>query len=194
MPSPLGHFLAGLSVGIAADPEAEPSTRPVRAYATRFALVCAALGMGPDLDLLMPDAVIYKFHRTATHSLFAVSVVFIVSMLVTGKVTSYARRVWWSTVFALSWGSHLLLDWLGTDPSRPAGIQLLWPFSTHFFISGVNFFPATERFPNAPYFLLQNLTAAVVEICVGIPLVALAMYLSSRRGRRDSAATRGNAR
>jgi hypothetical protein len=39
----------------------------------------------------------------------------------------------------------LLTDWLGTDPSKPAGIQLLWPFNHHWFISGWNLFPRTER-------------------------------------------------
>lgn len=182
MPSPLGHTLAGLAVGIATDPKTAAGRRPFRAYLTSYAILCAFLAAAPDLDLLLHRRIIWNFHRTATHSLFAVAAVFIVTALVTGEVTRRPRRWINATTFALAWASHLLMDWLGADPSRPAGLQLLWPFSDAYFISGFDYFPATERDTKVAHFLIQNARAATVEMLAGGVLLAIALYASSRRG------------
>lgn len=184
MPSPLGHFLAGLAVGVAADPEPPPASQPFRRALTSFTLTCGVLAAAPDLDLIVPDAVIDNFHRSATHSFVAVALVFIVSVVVTGKVTPRANRWWYASAFAAAWSTHLLMDWLGADPSRPAGIQLLWPFSPEYFTSGIDFFPATERnIRQEDLFLVRNFKAAFVETVVGIPLVTLAWWTSRLRAR-----------
>ncbi len=187
MPSPLGHFLAGLAVGIATDPEPPPTRRPLREHLTGFALACGALAAAPDLDLLLHKTLLGEFHRTATHSVTAVALVLIIGVLVTGKVTRRRSR-WWAVVFAAAWGTHLLMDWLGADPSRPPGQQLLWPFSDRYFISGIDFFPSTERNFHGEKFLIRNMIAGVTELAVGIPLVALGWLLGLPRrmavGRR----------
>lgn len=189
MPSPLGHSLAGLAVGIATDAETAPDRRPFRSHLTRYSLLTAFLAAAPDLDLLLHRRVIHDFHRTATHSFFAIAVVFIVMAFVTGQVTTRSRR-WTDALFgALAWASHLLMDWLGADPSNPSGLQLLWPFSSRYFISGVNFFPATERNVHQSFFLVQNMRAAVVELCVAGILLAVALYVNSRRGARSGPRT-----
>jgi membrane-bound metal-dependent hydrolase YbcI (DUF457 family) len=182
MPSPLGHTLAGLAVGIATDPKTASGGRPFRAYLTSYAILCAFLAAAPDLDLLLHRRIIWNFHRTATHSLFAVAAVFIVTALVTGEVTRRPRRWINATTFALAWASHLLMDWLGADPSRPSGIQLLWPLSDQFFVSGIDYFPATERDTKVAHFFIQNARAATVEALTGGVLLALALYANSRRG------------
>jgi len=141
------------------------------------------LAAAPDLDLAVPHALIDHFHRTATHSLTAVALVFIVSLVVTGKVTAGSGRLRQALVFSGAWGTHLLMDWLGADPSVPSGIQLFWPFSPDFYMSGVTIFPAIERNIQRSHFLVQNATAAVVEVAVGVPLVLLANWVSARRAR-----------
>ncbi len=188
MPSPLGHCLAGLAVGIATDPSTVPSKRPLLSYLTRYAWLTACLAVGPDLDLLLHDRVIIDFHRTATHSFTAVAAVFIVTAFVTGGVTTRARRWWDASMCALAWSSHLFMDWLGADPSTPSGLKVFWPFSDRFYISGLGFFPATERDIHVSHFLVQNARAATVELCVGGILVAVALYINSRRAERESAA------
>jgi inner membrane protein len=83
---------------------------------------------------------------------------------------------------AAAHASHLLLDWLGADPSLPFGIQALWPFSHRWFISGWNLFPSTERrhmFSAAA--MVINLEAAAWEIAIMGPIV-LALGLWRRRG------------
>ena len=68
MPSPIGHALAGVAVVYAAD------AIDGRRSSTTALAICAGLAMLPDIDLFAPDA-----HRTATHSLTAACITFIVA-------------------------------------------------------------------------------------------------------------------
>src|SRR5262245_39039738 len=144
MPSPLGHALAGLAVAVAGDRRPVPGfwqflTRP-------FAITCILVAALPDADLLLGG-----FHRTITHSVGATAAVIIVAMAVTAWVTPIRRRTTgrspWTIALlcASAHATHLLTDWLGTDLFTPAGIQLMWPFSERWFISGWNLFPQIER-------------------------------------------------
>src|SRR4051812_25436573 len=108
MPSPIGHALAGLAVAWGSD------LLPPRAGGRPGGLhpdyVCVMLAVLPDADLLLPVA-----HRTVTHSIAAVAAVgllIIVASRVTGKVT---RTV--AVACVAAYASHLLLDWLQTDPT-----------------------------------------------------------------------------
>lgn len=187
MPSPIGHVLAGLSVGWFAEPAPagapEPSTPTtrIRGAVTPFVLWCAFVAAIPDADLLIPH-----FHRSGTHSVTATALVLIITAGVTGKVT---RRPAWLLVWALgiAHASHLLLDWLGTDRFPPPGLQLLWPFSDQFHYSGVDLFPPVERRIMRPEALGVNLTAALTEIVIMGPVAAAAWIV--RRTRRSRART-----
>ncbi len=156
MPSPLGHSLAGLAVAFVSRPGSAVSA-PVPAAATgpepngsgparRWRAVvhsvwfwCALTAALPDIDLVIPQA-----HRSATHSVTATLLIFIVTVLVTGKVT---RRADWqlASTLAIAHASHLVLDWLGTDRFPPFGLQVFWPFSDRFYVSGLDLFPPVER-------------------------------------------------
>jgi membrane-bound metal-dependent hydrolase YbcI (DUF457 family) len=161
MPSPIGHLLAGVSVALAAQTAARP-------ISWRFGAACAVLAALPDADLAVAPAL----HRTVTHSVTSALVLMIIAAGVTGWVTRSAdgRPMWpqaWRVglICGLAWASHLVLDWLGSDPSPPRGIQLLWPFSERWFISGANLFPGTER--RNPFTLaatIQNARAALFEL------------------------------
>jgi membrane-bound metal-dependent hydrolase YbcI (DUF457 family) len=94
-----------------------------------------------------------------------------------------AAHVAWGLVliWAAAHASHLLLDWLGADPSWPFGIQALWPFSHGWFISGWNLFPVTERrHVFSAVSIAINLKAAAWEIAIIGPIV-LALGLWRRR-------------
>src|SRR5579884_2398360 len=130
MPSPIGHGLAGVAVVYAADFVDGRRSSP------RLVALCAGLAMLPDADLLVAGA-----HRTATHSLTATAVIFIVAAAVTGQVTRWRT----ATLCAVAQASHLLLDWLGADNFAPRGIQLLWPWSDRWFISNLDVFRQTAR-------------------------------------------------
>jgi len=150
VPSPIGHALGGAAVAWAAD------VVSARRRPARVALLCGAVAMLPDLDLLLPVR-----HRTFTHSAGAVGIVMIIAAAVTAWVTRRARgrssgpgtaaRVvmpgtWTIAILCGSaYASHILFDWLGADNSPPFGVQAWWPFSHDWYLSGLNVFRVTER-------------------------------------------------
>src|SRR5262245_34111858 len=109
MPSPIGHAIAGVAVAWGGDAVDR------RASSVRLVSVCAVLAAASDLDLLFPRA-----HRTYTHSVVAILIVFIVAASVTGGVTHlrasrYGGQARWRTalICCAAYASHPLLDWLG---------------------------------------------------------------------------------
>ena len=175
MPSPIGHILAGATIAWVSDSGAHvrtPSSTPgTGARLRNLTLVCAGLAAAADLDLLLPGT-----HRTVTHSVTAVAAVAIVAMAVTGKVTLSPGR--WRVVLACTaaYASHLLLDWLGADPTPPYGLQLLWPFSDRWFISNLDLFRGTARIRLfSPASLRINALAILQEVAILGP-IALAAW------------------
>lgn len=194
MPSPIGHVLAGLAVGwltepaTARTPTSTPTADAVRHghlfkrwpdVLTPFVLWCAFVAAIPDADLLLA----VSRHRVATHSLTATALVFIVAAVVTGKVT---RRLGLRLAAALAaaHGTHLLLDWMGTDPGPPSGLQLLWPFDRTYYVSGWDVFPPTDRRLQVPGAIGTNVRAAFAEIALLGPLAAGALFVRRRRRSR----------
>ena len=178
MPSPLGHALAGLTVGWLAE-STPPLTRTrVRDELSPLVLWCIAFAVLPDADLLV------DWHRSGTHSLMATVLIFIVAMVVTGKVT---RRPPWRLAIALAaaQGTHLLLDWLAMDPNPPSGVQLFWPFDHGFYVSGLDIFPGTERRLMMPGALMLNVRSAMWELLLVGPLALGAWIVRRARSRGD---------
>jgi membrane-bound metal-dependent hydrolase YbcI (DUF457 family) len=198
MPSPIGHALAGVAVAWTADLVDGRRSSP------RLVATCAGLAMLPDADLLLPG-----FHRTATHSITAAVVVFIIAVAVTGKVTEvcggvsktggcYTRggspgvshpftHLRTTLLASIAYASHLLLDWLGADNSPPRGIQLLWPFSDRWLISDWDIFRQTARqhFLTAPI-IWQNVTAVAQELAILVPIVLLLWLVRVKAAPRFS--------
>ena len=213
MPSPIGHALAGAAIAwsvnlrgpgplstLDARPQTPGSTPeaalnvvprwtegPSPGSIDAFTLLCAFLAAAPDLDLFVPYA-----HRAGTHSLLAVAVVAIfsiIAMTVTGRVTGPGRVgsrravIAWQVVLACTaaYASHLFLDWLGADDTPPRGLQILWPFSDRWFISDLDLFRGTARRDVFSALSMRtNALALVQEIAILGP-VALAAWLERRR-------------
>ena len=188
MPSPIGHALSGVAIAWTAS-LGEPRGPAGRTVSDRWLPVYVALAAAPDLDLLVHGA-----HRTATHSVTAMVLVTIVAAAVTGQVTRLrASRSGWQArwrvalLCGISYGSHLLLDWLAADNYPPRGIQLLWPFSGRWFISDVDLFRQTARqeFLTAPI-IRQNLIAVAQECLILLPILALIWWARRRQRQRES--------
>jgi membrane-bound metal-dependent hydrolase YbcI (DUF457 family) len=172
MPSPVGHALGGVAVAWIADlvPGDRAWRRRAGGWLARIGggatVACAALASAPDLDVLVGH------HRTFSHSITAAVVAGIVGALVAVRIRRPVARL--SLMCGGAWGSHLLLDWLGVDNYPPRGIQLLWPFSDRWFISGWDVFVQTARVHiftlNA---LIVNTRAIAWEVLVLAPIVAL---------------------
>ena len=175
MPSPLGHALAGVAVAWSADlvpgRRAWRTSVPAASFFERaggaLTWICAGLGILPDGDL------VFRVHRTFSHSLSALVFVTIIAAGVTGWVT---RRPVWRVALMCggAYGTHLLLDWVAIDRYLPYGIELFWPFSHEWFISGVDLFPQTARQRVFSLSSLRiNLIAMAWETAILLPVVAL---------------------
>jgi membrane-bound metal-dependent hydrolase YbcI (DUF457 family) len=176
MPSPIGHMLAGVATALASDIPRQKKDSDSDGRFFKSAALCASLAAAPDLDLLYPH-----IHRTMTHSVTAVAATFIIAAAVTGKVTRWRT----ATICALAWASHLLLDWLGTDWTPPRGVQLLWPFSREWFISGADVFRQTSmrHFFTWRIFVGNVLTIAQ-EVAILLPIVALLWFVRVKTAPR----------
>ena len=179
MPSPVGHALAGVAIAWGAD------LLDGRRSPPRTVALCAGLAMLPDADLLLRGT-----HRIATHSLTAAALTFIVAAAVTGKVTRWRM----AALCAAAYASHLLLDWLGADFFPPRGIQLLWPWSHEWFISGLDLFRQTARRDFlTPAIIRQNAIAVAQEIAILAPVVGLVWLVRVKTASRLPAqVTRGH--
>ena len=85
-----------------------------------------------------------------------------------------------AVTLVLAFTSHLVLDWLGADPTPPNGLQVFWPFSDHWYISGLDIFRGTARrniFTARSMWI--NATALAQEIAITGPI---AWIVFRRRG------------
>jgi membrane-bound metal-dependent hydrolase YbcI (DUF457 family) len=142
-------------------------------------LAAVAVAMAPDLDLLAGS------HRTYTHSIGATAIVAVVCGVVLGR-----RHAALSSVLSISaaHSSHVLFDWLGKDSSRPPGLTALWPFSTRFFVSGLDLFgEVSRRYWLPEQFILGNLQVLAWELFVLVPICVISWIVWSNRTVRRTA-------
>ena len=141
-------------------------------------MVFALLGMLPDFDFL------FDAHRGPTHSVTAAVTV----ALVAAFVARSRPRLWVAS--GAAYGSHVLLDWLGTDTVAPFGLMALWPFDGgHYQLATPVFLPVCRE-----YWLVDcwvSLTRTVgLELLLLVPLTAAALGLvpwgRRRLAKRDS--------
>ncbi len=162
MPSPLGHALGGMALGWLIAPR-------LGRGAAVAGVTYAAIGIAPDLDLLVGS------HSTYTHSVGAVGLVFLVAL-------AASRRPRVAVAIAAAWASHLALDWLGSDTSPPIGIMALWPFTREHYQSSFYVFDAVSRRYWLPdQFVWGNLRAAAKEVLILGPLAAVSYWIMKRR-------------
>ena len=165
MLSPLGHALAGITVGtIVAGARRQSPVLPLDwGTSAQPLLLFAMMGVLADVDFL------FGLHNMYTHSAGASVVVALAIMLVARE--GGAR---FGIACGAAYFSHVLLDWLGTDNVAPIGVMALWPFADEFYYSGWRWFMSISREYGAADFWSHNLRAVVWEIVwLGSPLVAV---------------------
>jgi inner membrane protein len=180
MPSPFGHALGGLAgAWLVAGPPG-PRARVPRSW-RRDVLLFGALGALPDIDLLI------GLHRGPSHGIGAAVMV---GLAAAALSTALAVRDRWRMALAcaFAYGSHTLLDWLGTDTSAPAGIMALWPLSREYYESGLHLFMAVSRRYGQPeIFWRQNLLALFRELVILLSALALIWRLAPLPPRNSRA-------
>jgi membrane-bound metal-dependent hydrolase YbcI (DUF457 family) len=187
VPSPIGHLLGGIAAAWTADllpgdrgwRTAGRDASWYRRAGDGITLACAAIAVSPDLDLSLAG------HRTVTHSVAAAAIVAIIAAGVTRWVTGGpVTRV--ALMCAGAYTSHLLFDWMAADTFFPYGIQLFWPLSGRWYISGWDVFLQTERYKIlGAAAMAKNAAAVSRETLMLVPLVA-ALWLLRARALRKS--------
>jgi hypothetical protein len=152
MPSPVGHALGGVLVGLGLLPRQA-------ATLVRDVAICAAAACLPDIDFA------WGRHAMETHSIGAAALAGMAAWVLT-------RRGDLAVAFALAWLSHVLFDWLGSDDSPPLGVMALWPFASEFYFAHAHVFEAISRRYHLPNFWEQNLWAVAKELLMLVPPVA----------------------
>jgi len=176
MPSPLGHALGGVIVGLLGDERRSPPTGGLWALASnRTLLLASAAAVAPDLDFL------WGRHNMETHSLGAAVLAALAVLLWTR-----GRAVRLAAIVGLAWTSHVLFDWLGSDTTPPLGVMALWPLSNTFYFADAFMFDAISRRTYLPNFWSHNLWAVVKEAALLGPLAALAAWGRRAKGRADA--------
>jgi hypothetical protein len=180
MPSPIGHALGGIAAGWLVQPHTHG--RSPRSYRTAT-IAFAALGMAPDLDLLLGP------HRGPSHSVGAAALVGLVAWMAFRASPSAARM---GLTCAAAYGSHVLLDWLGSDSSPPHGLVALWPFSmAHYQAAWPVFLSVSRRIHRPELFWVPNLRALALELLILVPAVSLAAFLRRARPLSEGSGHRG---
>ena len=169
MPTPVGHVLGGLAAAFLAFAAA-----PRQRWVTPGLLGAAALAaIFPDFDLLLGA------HRTYTHSIGAVVSVTLVSLVLLRKRAGVVTS---ALAIGAAYASHLVLDWFGKDSSNPPGLMLLWPFSSNYYLSGLDAFrEVSRRYWRPEEFVVGNLVAVAVEVLVLLPVLISAWVWWSGR-------------
>lgn len=196
MPTPIGHALGGLIVGLVLRPPSPPATsvppadlrpsqQPPSPAGTSVPAgnvpagngrgrdvsdlnVCAIVACLPDLDFL------WGRHNMETHSLgFAV--------LAGAVVFACRQSPRLAIACALAVASHVLFDWLGSDDFPPLGVMALWPITSQFYFADAFVFDAISRRYWLDGFVLHNVVAVVREAAILGPIAVLAWWWRRNR-------------
>jgi membrane-bound metal-dependent hydrolase YbcI (DUF457 family) len=154
VPSPVGHALGGVIVGQALAPSA--------------LLICAVAGVLPDIDFA------WGGHNRETHSLGAAAIAGLV-------VFAWRRSPRLAIAVTLSWASHVLFDWLGSDDTPPLGVMALWPLNSNFYFADAFVFEAISRRYWLDNFIPHNSWAVLREIILLGPICFIAWKVRNRR-------------
>jgi hypothetical protein len=85
----------------------------------------------------------------------------------------------------LSWASHVLFDWLGSDDTPPLGVMALWPLNSNFYFADAYVFEAISRRYWLDNFISHNTWAVFKEVLILGPLALIAfLWRARRRSRR----------
>ena len=182
MPSPLGHALGGLLIGLGTLPQRDVAL-------VRDLSLCAAVACLPDIDFA------WGRHAMESHSIGAAALVGVATLTLT-------RRRDLAVACTLAWLSHVLFDWLGSDDYPPLGVMALWPFTNEFYFAHAYVFEAISRRFEAANFWEQNLWAVAKEVLMLVPPVAglawwrttalKAAKLETRQSRRSTSPYKAN--
>lgn len=174
MPSPVGHALGGAIVNLLVAPKARGAWG-VGLGAWGSGLVIAA-AVAPDIDFA------WAGHNRQTHSLGAAVIAGLV-------VFAWKRNPRLAIAVAMSWSTHVLFDWLGSDDTPPLGVMALWPLNSNFYFANAFVFEAISRRYWLDNFIPHNAWAVIKEVLILGPVLFIAFRWRARRRFRRPGTT-----
>jgi hypothetical protein len=162
VPSPVGHAIGGLIVGEVLAPSA--------------LLICTVAGALPDIDFA------WGGHNRETHSLGAAVIAGLV-------VLGWKRSPRLALAVTLSWLTHIVFDWLGSDDTPPIGVMALWPINSNFYFAHAFVFEAISRRYWLGNFFTHNAWAVIKEVLILGPVAIIAFLWQVRRRYRRPGTT-----
>jgi len=157
MPSPVGHALGGAIVAFALGTSGTLGT---------LGTVIAA-SVAPDIDFL------WGGHNRETHSLGA-------AILAGLLVFAWKRNPKLAIAVTISWATHVLFDWLGSDDTPPLGVMAMWPLNSNFYFANAFVFEAISRRYWLDNFFTHNAWAVAKEILILGPIAFIAFRWRAR--------------
>jgi inner membrane protein len=197
MPSPIVHSLVGWVIARGArGARAATGRRPAP---TILAGVLIAASNAPDLDFI-PGLIVGefgRFHRGATHSLLAASIIGLV-------VAWLATRLGWESpqrlgfLAGLAATTHVMLDMLSIDQAYRHGAEVFWPLYRDGVAFPLTVFVDLTHDPTAPTFAQavlhrHNAFVFVRETIIIAAAVATARIVSWMLARQRRRAADGSA-
>lgn len=185
MPSPIGHSLIGLAIGVAAMPGDAPGTRVARRLWRRrwMLLGCVVVANLPDLDYVpgLLTGAMNAYHYNITHSIGWVALAGFGLWLLLRAIRPRTGLACLLLLLALL-GSHLLADFWCEDRSPPYGMPIYWPVSSQWHTAERPVFMAMDKDTLRDVFTPANLPPALREAGIGIALFlgALAVHCNRR--------------
>lgn len=192
MPSPVGHSLIGLTLGVAC---LLPRGR-LRDWRTTLrdhcgALLAAVLAANAcDLDYL-PGLLVGApnlLHRWLGHTAVWAALAGFTIWLVWRRAAAPLPR-WALPVLLAAALSHILADYTDEDTRAPFGILALWPFYDGFVIAAHPLFLSLEKGSLAAVCSWHNVRAVSRELLVTLPPLLAVVFYKLRPMRHDAAPT-----
>lgn len=173
MPSPVGHSLIGLAVGLAwllpRGSRSELGTR-LRACGPYIPWLLLAANL-PDLDylpgLLVGD--LNRYHHLYTHTLGWAVVTSALLALGWRRFSAGSCAACFLLALTLQ-ASHLLADIFTADGRAPYGIMALWPFRSEYVHAAITVFPMPRKATVGEMFQWYNVGVMAREALVVLPL------------------------
>ena len=135
-----------------------------------FTLVLLA-SVFPDIDFA------WGGHNRQTHSIGA-------AVIAGLMIYAWKRSPRLAIAVTLSWASHVLFDWMGSDTTPPLGVMVLWPLNSNFYFADAFVFEAISRRYWLDNFIPHNTWAVAKEILILGPILFVTFVLRGGSRRR----------
>ena len=185
MPSPVAHSLVALAIAEATRPRGEG------AASWRWPLALIAIASAADVDFVTGafGGGLYLSHHGVTHGFAAATAAGVIASAIALAARS-KRPARIGLIVALTYASHVVLDFFAGDTGVPTDMPIFWPIATDTWLTApVQVFAAIEHdgtLAGMPAVIVRpdTLAAMAREAILMGPVLGAVMWLKRRTRRR----------